>query len=76
MEIMNFIASTPGLPEHALKGGMETVAFVAQREWVSISGQAVSVPGPERYVHKVFLLNVQASTEDRTWTGPLSGARA
>jgi len=66
MEIMNFIASTPGLPEHALKGGMETVAFVAQREWVSISGQAVSVPGPERYVHKVFLLNVQASTEDRT----------
>jgi hypothetical protein len=48
MEIVNFIASTPGLPEHALKGGMKTVAFVAQREWVSISGQAVSVPGPER----------------------------
>jgi hypothetical protein len=30
MEIMNFIASTPGLPEHALKGGMEAGAFVAQ----------------------------------------------
>ena len=35
---MNFIASTPGLPEHALKGGMQTGAFAAQREWVRCDG--------------------------------------
>lgn len=54
LEKSGLLASTPGLRDRAKKRTMDAGAFVAQRELAAISGQAVSVPDPDRYVHLQF----------------------